>query len=158
VRLRLDAGSSCRLVRGPLDRLDHGSPGAARVAVARARLDRRDIPPRVADLARELGLSERHLGRSFRSLLGISTKRYLRLIRFEHALRLAHERAHPDWAQHAVECGYFDQTHMIRDFREFAGLTPSRWQDRRSFHPWLVVESTENQAQLSAPDRPTVLA
>jgi AraC-like DNA-binding protein len=47
------------------------------------------------------------------------------LIRFERVLGRVADVARPDWGALAVECGYADQSHLIRDFREFAGTTPA---------------------------------
>jgi AraC-like DNA-binding protein len=46
------------------------------------------------------------------------------VLRFRYACRLAGESPRPEWSGIAAEAGYFDQAHLIRDFREFAGATP----------------------------------
>lgn len=82
--------------------------------------------PRVPALAAELGISERQLRRGFDQVIGISPKHYLRIARFQRALRAARAAQHkPDWAALAEGCGYFDQAHLISDFREMTGLTPA---------------------------------
>jgi AraC-like DNA-binding protein len=79
---------------------------------------------RVGSLARTLGLSSRRLRTLFHSQVGVSTKRLARILRFERAVqRLATEPA--DLARVAAECGYYDQAHMNRDFRELGDLTPT---------------------------------
>lgn len=50
---------------------------------------------------------------------------------FQRARALARKTA-PDWARIAVDCGYFDQSHLIRDFLEFSGLTPADYLRRQS--------------------------
>jgi AraC-like DNA-binding protein len=83
--------------------------------------------PRVHELAAELGLSERQLRRGFDDVVGVSPKRFLRIARFRRALRSARAAERPDWARIAEQHGYFDQAHLIADFREMTGQTPSRF-------------------------------
>ena len=48
--------------------------------------------------------------------------------------RLLHRATDVDWADTAIACGYYDQAHMIHDFREFAGLAPTAYLTRRAVH------------------------
>jgi AraC-like DNA-binding protein len=57
--------------------------------------------------------------------VGVTPKRYCRILRFQRALVGAHRGKRVDWAQLAVECGYWDQAHFIHEFRLFSGLTPT---------------------------------
>lgn len=79
----------------------------------------------VDGLATEAGLSRRHLERRFIDRVGVSPKRLARIARFQHALRLLEEA---DPASRgtiaAAECGFADQAHFIRDFRDLAGCAP----------------------------------
>jgi AraC-like DNA-binding protein len=80
----------------------------------------------VAELARETGYGERHLGRLFAEHVGTSPKRFARLVRFEHLV--AHLRQHPrarDWCRLARQFGFADQAHLVREVRSFAGTTPT---------------------------------
>lgn len=77
---------------------------------------------RVAVVARSLGLSERQLERRFLQRVGITPKRFATLLRFERALALA--RTAPSLTAAALDAGYYDQSHFIRDFRRFAGIAP----------------------------------
>jgi AraC-like DNA-binding protein len=80
---------------------------------------------RVGDLATAAGVSRRQLERVFLDQVGLSPKLFLRIIRFQEALGALRDRpARPDWARVAVEHGFYDQAHFIRDFRAFAGATP----------------------------------
>jgi len=76
-------------------------------------------------LARHVGLTRRHLERRFHALVGISPKRLARIARFQHALQMlgAIDSA-PRGAQTAADCGYADQAHFVREFRELAGCPP----------------------------------
>jgi AraC-like DNA-binding protein len=88
---------------------------------------------RTAELAREAGVSARHLQRLFREYVGMSPKLYSRVQRFQTALRLL-DRAAGNIATAAADSGYFDQPHLIHDFREFTGMTPSAFlADRVAF-------------------------
>jgi AraC-like DNA-binding protein len=76
----------------------------------------------VARLASELGLSERQLERRFLQVVGITPKRFATLRRFERTLALAGST--PSLTQLALEAGYYDQSHFIREFRGYAGIAP----------------------------------
>lgn len=82
----------------------------------------------VREIARDIGLSQRRLIQVFTSSVGLTPKRYLRVCRFQRARGLAGNTVSPDWARVALECGYFDQSHLIRDFRQFTGFTPGEFQ------------------------------
>lgn len=75
-------------------------------------------------VAGELGVSERHLRRVFRETVGVGPKTFARLARFRRALRAAHEEGHDNWAGIAAAAGYYDQAHLIAEFRAIAGVTP----------------------------------
>jgi AraC-like DNA-binding protein len=83
-----------------------------------------EVLPRVRELAAQLGLSERQLRRGFDDVIGVSPKRFLRSVRFRRALRSARAAERQDWAAIAEQHGYFDQAHLIAEFREMTGLTP----------------------------------
>ena len=78
----------------------------------------------VSAVADDLGVSERHLRRVFREAVGVSPKAYAKLQRFHRALRVASDRRGASWATIAVAAGYYDQAHLIDDFRTIAGVTP----------------------------------
>jgi AraC-like DNA-binding protein len=75
-------------------------------------------------VAVELGVSERHLRRIFRDAIGVSPKAFARLARFHRALRAAREGRGTSWARIAAASGYYDQAHLIDEFRAIAGVTP----------------------------------
>jgi len=78
----------------------------------------------VTTVARELGISERHLRRVLQQALGVSPKTYARLKRFEHAVHAAQSGRGINWSAIAADVGYYDQAHLIADFRSIAGSTP----------------------------------
>jgi AraC-like DNA-binding protein len=61
----------------------------------------------------------------FRAEVGMTPKLYSRVRRFQLALARARATPRADWARLAGECGYFDQSHLIHDFRQFCGLGPT---------------------------------
>jgi AraC-like DNA-binding protein len=78
----------------------------------------------VSAVAAALGVSERHLRRVFRETVGLSPKAFAKLTRFHRALRAAREDGHASWASIAAGAGYYDQAHLIAEFRAIAGVTP----------------------------------
>jgi AraC-like DNA-binding protein len=78
----------------------------------------------VADVARAVGWSERHLAARFRVEIGLTPKAAARVIRFDRARRLI---PHRPGAAVAAGCGYADQAHLVREFVDFTGLAPRAW-------------------------------
>jgi len=78
----------------------------------------------VRDVSRELCLSQRRFIQIFTSFVGLTPKIFSRILRFQQARVFAEKPEMTNWAQLAVTCGYFDQSHLIRDFKEFTGSTP----------------------------------
>jgi AraC-like DNA-binding protein len=75
-------------------------------------------------VAEDLGVSERHLRRVFRETVGVSPKTFAKLMRFDRALSVAREDVGASWACIAARAGYYDQAHLIAEFRAIAGVTP----------------------------------
>jgi transcriptional regulator GlxA family with amidase domain len=88
----------------------------------------------IGRLAREVGWSHRHLIARFKQQVGLGPKTAARLVRFDEVLRRLDERRPLDWGLVAVEAGYADQAHLIRDFRQFTGTTPTEFLPRTL--PW----------------------
>jgi AraC-like DNA-binding protein len=89
---------------------------------------------RVDDLADEVGWSRKRLWSRFRSQLGITPKRAAQLVRFDHAAHLLATGHAP--ASVAAESGYADQSHLHREVKAFAGLTPTAV----AVAPWLAID------------------
>lgn len=79
---------------------------------------------RVASLADRLGWSRKRLAARFAEQVGVPPKTLARIARFERARTLAQGPERPDWARLAADCGYYDQAHLINDFRAFTGRAP----------------------------------
>ena len=86
----------------------------------------------VADLA---CLSVRQFERKCKERLGLSPKVYSRLIRFSNAYRLFERSETPNWSEIAYLSGYYDQMHFIKDFKEFAGITPTMMEEELKRKP-----------------------
>ena len=80
------------------------------------------------DAADTLGISSRTLRTLMRSQVGLSPKTYARIVRLHRALGRA--TSGDGWAAIAVDCGYYDQAHMIRDFLDLLGESPEVWRAR----------------------------
>lgn len=82
----------------------------------------------VEKLADDAGLSRRQLDRLFKTRVGLPPKLLSRIIRFQRVFgALECDDIARRWAQLAVECGYSDQPHMIKDFKAFAGVEPTSY-------------------------------
>ena len=81
----------------------------------------------VRELARSINLSERRFIEVFRNEVGLTPKLYSRIKRFEQVLAFVQHNDSPDFAGVAQTYGYFDQSHLIRDFQQFSGFSPSTY-------------------------------
>jgi AraC-like DNA-binding protein len=103
-------------------------PGARRlVEGAAGRLGVNAEGMSVRALAAELGLSERRLQQLFAAHIGLAPSVWRRLQRLHRTLRLLRRAETPQWAQIALHHGYYDQSHMINEFRVLCGLTPQQF-------------------------------
>ena len=88
----------------------------------------RQIAVTVRDAARNVGLSERRFIQIFKAEIGVTPKLFSRVQRFQRARAMIHRQEKTaDWADISMECGYFDQSHLIREFLEFSGLSPAAY-------------------------------
>lgn len=143
-----DLGAGVAALR---DRLLHAPGPMQRVALLEAWLRARFMPqalhPAVAFALRSLqaapqvaridalvetsGYSARRFGELFRAQVGIGAKRFARLARFRGVVDLAARGGRIDWTRLAADCGFHDQPHLVREFRAFAGMTPSAYLGQR---------------------------
>lgn len=79
---------------------------------------------RLNHIADELGISTRTLRRRFRDHTGFGLKSYARWLRLSRAAIASDSLGRPNWAEIAADAGYFDQSHMISDYKALIGLTP----------------------------------
>lgn len=111
-------------------RIERGRRASREIAWAWGRLSASRGGAPIGELARELGWSHRRLIARFREQVGLPPKTAGRVLRFHRAVETLRAQARVDWADLALGCGYFDQAHLIRDFRAFAGVTPAEFQRR----------------------------
>ena len=79
-------------------------------------------------LATTIGINSRGLDRTFNTRVGIPPKTLSRIIRFQQVFKmLEQQNADPNWPQIALGCGYYDQSHFIKEFKAFAGKEPTAY-------------------------------
>jgi AraC-like DNA-binding protein len=100
------------------------------VAWAWDRLERSAGAAAIGGLATEIGWSRKHFISRFRRDIGLPPKTVARILRFERAAGRLHKWPIGDWAAFAQDCGYYDQAHLTREFRAFAGESPRRFARR----------------------------
>jgi AraC-like DNA-binding protein len=88
----------------------------------------------VADVSDAVGLSQRRFIELFNEQVGLTPKVFCRIRRFQRVIQSAHGQRTVNWSDLALDCGYFDQAHLIHDFQAFSGLTPSAWAAQRTEH------------------------
>lgn len=112
-------------------RLAEARPPAPEVEGAWWRLTRTQGATPIADLVRESGWSRRHFAARFRAEVGLGPKVFARVLRFGSAARELQRPGGRSLAEIALDCGYYDQAHLNRDFRAFAGTSPTELLARR---------------------------
>jgi AraC-like DNA-binding protein len=94
------------------------------------RLIRRQVQTvRIPAVLKRLGISERTFERRFKRSVGVSPHQYLRVVRFQQAVRLLRRQHFERLSDLASALGYTDQSHFIKEIREFAGCTPTDLRD-----------------------------
>ena len=116
---RLEAVLLERVVRG----LELNKP----IDFALSALDR-GVPVRA--LTERIGFTPARFIREFQRTVGLTPKRYARVRRFGRVLEAVERGQAVNWSQVAASCGYYDQAHMIHEFREFAGMNPTLYRPR----------------------------
>lgn len=96
----------------------HGIDAAAKILLQ----DTENIS--IAWLAKETCLCSRQFERKFRERMGVSPSLFARIDRFDRTFKM--RNAHPEWSwlNLALQCGYYDYQHLVRDYKDFTGLTP----------------------------------
>jgi len=84
----------------------------------------------ISAVADRFGVSERRLERHFKRSVGISPKVFSRIVRFQSVVRAVQKDPTADVLETALDFGYYDQSHLIREFRQFSGITPQVFFDR----------------------------
>jgi AraC-like DNA-binding protein len=86
----------------------------------------------VGETARQIGWSERRFSQVFREEVGLSPKVWCRVQRFQRAVRQLHAGVDMRWAELALDCGYYDQSHFANEFRAFSGVDATTYSASRT--------------------------
>lgn len=131
-----DAEHAMSLMLDALERALLGAwrPRAAHPAVtfALSAFQARPEVARIRPVTDAIGLSPKRFIDRFEAEVGVTPKRYCRLLRFQQSVIQAHASTRIDWAGLAAACGYVDQSHMIHEFQAFSGLTPTAYEAGRT--------------------------
>jgi AraC-like DNA-binding protein len=82
---------------------------------------------RIDELAYHSNLSERQFNRRFSNMVGLSPKNFAGIIRFQHFFKQAQLLPNQNLGAVALDCGYYDQSHFIREFKQYTGMNPSEY-------------------------------
>ena len=113
-----------------LSRLCHGVEQHYAVSAALEMFGKNQAGPRVREAAKYLGLSQRRFIQVFKAEVGMTPKLFSRIQRFQQTRTFIQHNPSINWADLAVDLGYFDQSHFIREFLEFSGLSPTDYMNR----------------------------
>lgn len=89
--------------------------------------------PAVSDVVKRLGYSQRRFIELFSIQVGLTPKLFSRVRRFQRTLQVIRD-GDCDWAALALDCGFYDQAHLVHEFQAFAGMSPSEYLLRRTPH------------------------
>jgi AraC-like DNA-binding protein len=81
----------------------------------------------IEELSNKTGISNRQLVRRFDNCVGLSPKEFARITKFINALNFINQFPGKSLTEVGYDCGYYDQAHFIRDFKEYSGLTPGEY-------------------------------
>jgi AraC-like DNA-binding protein len=112
-----------------LGRLERGPRPSPEVGWAWQRLVATAGQVPIGRLANEVGWSHKQLIKRFRQQVGLRPKTAARLVRFDGVWQRLDGRRPLDWGLVAREAGYADQAHLVREFRQFTGTTPTTFAD-----------------------------
>ena len=86
------------------------------------------------EISSKVGYSQKHLIKIFKDHVGVTPKDFLKVIRFQKAVEEIERHNTINWAALAFDCGFYDQSHFIADFKTFSGFTPAEYSKRRGEH------------------------
>jgi AraC-like DNA-binding protein len=125
-----------------LQRLSAAAPPDPLAAFAIAALARDPARARVEPVQRQSGCTPAQFIRRFEQAVGLTPKRFARVLRFGVLLPSLARCGPRDWAQIAAGAGYFDQSHLIREFRQLAGMAPGAYAPVQADQPTHVALAT----------------
>jgi len=118
-----------------LGRIHGGLAPNAAVAYALAEFRQAPGSLTIGETIERLNASPKRFIEQFKREVGMTPKRFCRLMRFQKALHLIRQRESIHWADIACACGYYDQAHFVKEFHAFSGLTPTEYRLTTSMHP-----------------------
>ena len=81
----------------------------------------------ITRMNQKIGYSPKHFASIFRRNLGVTPKAFAKIMRFQKAVNTIDGAESIDWSSIAVDCGFYDQSHFINDFKHFSGFTPDQY-------------------------------
>ena len=99
---------------------------------ALSRFKNRPSAATVREVAQSTGLSERRFSQIFREQVGLSPKVFTRVQRFQRTVAQLHAGVEIPWAEMALDCGYYDQSHFANEFRAFSGIDATTYSASRT--------------------------
>lgn len=93
--------------------------------------------------SKQICLCHRQFDRMFKERMGINPKLFLRIIRFDKAFRMKNQYPDKDWLSIAIDCGYYDYQHLVKDYKEFTGFTPTEFYHIETKSPQRFFGDTE---------------
>ena len=128
-----DLRERTRLLAGAVARhLSTARVPAAELRRALAAIHARPEAVSIRQLVADSGWSHRHFTARFEATVGVTPKAYARIARFETAFAALQSLNRVRWAEFALDRGFADQAHLVREFRQFAGTTPTEVLRRRA--------------------------
>ena len=109
-----------------LKRLSGNAFVKSKAAVAVALLTAGNGNRSITAVSRALGVSRQHLTRTFTAAVGLNPKTFARIIRLQAALKQMRAAPNSNWTEFALENGYYDQAHLISEFKNLTGSTPTK--------------------------------
>lgn len=85
----------------------------------------------IEKLSGKAGITPKHLINLFKVHVGLSPRQFARIVKFQKLVKLVEQQRSIEWAPLAYECGYYDQSHFIKEFRSFSGINPSVYLSQR---------------------------
>ena len=80
----------------------------------------------------QIGYSQKHFINLFKNHVGIPPKQFMKIMRFQKALLKIEKENDINWSDFAIESGFYDQAHLIHDFKNYSGFTPSEYVKKKS--------------------------
>jgi AraC-like DNA-binding protein len=102
------------------------------VEFALGQFGQRDSVSTIREVAKSTGWSERRFSQVFREEVGFSPKAWCRIQRFQKAVRQLHAGVDIRWAELALDCGFYDQSHFANEFRAFSGVDATTYSAHRT--------------------------